>query len=207
MNSMKITKRHARKVLEVVNHGLVKGMGTPEPGKMCVEAAVCFALGLPHSDDPKCVSPAVRAFKIALNDLDWPSDEDRAKGMAKLAIAQLGSDGIDDVVFAKELARLTIQKIVPIALREAAKAQKEPHKQAMLDAADKCEKEGTRDAASNAANAANAASNAAYAASYAAYAAYAKNMKLKIFRIAADIGIAALEVAGAVGCKWLDLAE
>lgn len=51
---MEITREIAVKVLETVDAGLVKGMGSPIPGSMCVEAAVCFAMGLPHSDEPGC---------------------------------------------------------------------------------------------------------------------------------------------------------
>ena len=42
-----LNKAVARKVLKTVDAGLCSGKGAPEPGKMCVEAAVCFALGLP----------------------------------------------------------------------------------------------------------------------------------------------------------------
>ena len=76
---MEITEAIARKVLEVVDAGLVSGLGQPAPGKMCVEAAVCFALGLPHDDDPKCVAPSLRSLKIRLNDAQWSSKEARAK--------------------------------------------------------------------------------------------------------------------------------
>ena len=83
----------ARKVLEIVRAGLVFGIGNPIAGQMCVEAAVCFALGEPHGDEPSCVSPALRAFKITLNDAGWSSNEARAKGLERLALAQLGSKG------------------------------------------------------------------------------------------------------------------
>ena len=66
-----ITLDIAQKVLATVDAGLVSGVGTPIPGQMCVEAAVCYALGLPHSDDPLCVSRALREFKIRLNDANW----------------------------------------------------------------------------------------------------------------------------------------
>lgn len=81
----------AKKVNEVVSKGLVCGLGTQEPGKMCVEAAVCYAMGLEHSDQPSCVDGEVRTFKIFLNDNDWSSNMARAKGLKKVAIAQLGS--------------------------------------------------------------------------------------------------------------------
>lgn len=56
-----LTKKDARKVLEVVDAGLVSGLGVAEPGKMCVEAAICYALGYEHGDQPKCVA-AVNPF-------------------------------------------------------------------------------------------------------------------------------------------------
>src|SRR5690349_21116859 len=70
--------------------GLCRGVGE-RGSQMCVEAALCEALGLPHGDDPKCVAQSVRAYKIALNDKQWSSPEARAKGLYKLGLAQLGS--------------------------------------------------------------------------------------------------------------------
>lgn len=49
---MEITRAIAIKVRDFVDAGLVQGMGVQVPGQMCVEATVCAALGLPHSDDP-----------------------------------------------------------------------------------------------------------------------------------------------------------
>ena len=49
---VKITLAIAKKVLETVDAGLVEGRGTPIPGKMCVEAAVAFAMGQKHTDIP-----------------------------------------------------------------------------------------------------------------------------------------------------------
>ena len=77
--TIKLTKDIARKVLSTVDKGLVNGLGVREEGKMCIEAAVCFALGLPHGDNPPCVGSAVRSFKISLNDQKWPTDKDRTK--------------------------------------------------------------------------------------------------------------------------------
>jgi len=93
---MEITREIAAKVLEVVDAGLVSGMGKPIPGQMCVEAAVCYAMGLPHSDDPKCVAPILRSLKIRLNDSTWSSDKARANGLRRLALAQLGSRNVLD---------------------------------------------------------------------------------------------------------------
>jgi hypothetical protein len=101
---MELTREIAIKVLGIVDHGLSHGLGTPEPGKLCVEAAVCLALGLPHGDNPPCVGYAVRSFKIRLNDSKWSSPEARAIGMRRLAIAQLGSDQVDQKEFVRLLA-------------------------------------------------------------------------------------------------------
>ena len=176
------TTGHARRVLEVVDAGLCKGLGFPEPGEMCVEAAVSYALGLPHGDDPGCVNRAVRQFKIRLNDAMWSSNVARAKGLRALAVAQLGSkDAIDGREFARRLAEKIIRVLVPIALRAAAECV--PSHAAVLGAAaGECERVGTRgsaNAACKVANSAAAAAAAAYAAdaadaaATAAYAAYA----------------------------------
>lgn len=116
----------AKKVLEVVDAGLSSGVGNPIPGQMCVEAAVCYALGLPHGDDPACVSRALRSLKIKLNDSRWSSDQARAKGLRRLALIQLGSrDHLDDKEFVRRVADLAIRKQVPIALRAAASIHKD----------------------------------------------------------------------------------
>src|SRR5271157_2318609 len=106
----KITEVIARKVLETVDAGLVNGVGVPVPGQMCVEAAVCYALGLPHGDDPACVAPALRMLKIRLNDANWSSPASRAAGMRRLAVAQLGSAGaLDEKEFADRVVDYAIR--------------------------------------------------------------------------------------------------
>ena len=117
-----VTEEFSRRVLAVVDAGLVEGLGDPEPGKMCVQAAVCYAMGIPHSDKPTCVSESLRLLQIKLNDSSWSNNTARTKGLRRLAIAQLGSAGIlDEAEFVKRVATMTIQVIVPIALRAAAK--------------------------------------------------------------------------------------
>ena len=94
---MNITEPMVRKLLGVLDHGLVKGLGEREPGKFCVEAAVCYALDLPHGDDPGCVANSVRQLKIRLNDSHWSSNKARAEGLRRLAVIQLGTkDMIDE---------------------------------------------------------------------------------------------------------------
>ncbi len=57
-----------QRITEVVSHGLVQGKGSPVPGELCLEAAICLALGLPHGDAPPCVAEPDREFAIGLSD-------------------------------------------------------------------------------------------------------------------------------------------
>jgi hypothetical protein len=227
--TLKLTKRHARKILEVVDCGLVHGKGVPEPGKMCVEAAVCFALGLDHSDNPPCVGSAVREFKIGLNDSDWSSPESRARGLRRLSIAQLGSDSLNQTEFVTKLQQAVIRNVVPRALRNAAKSHPaQEHKDALEAAAVKCADEGTESAAESAESAAWSAWSAARSAESAESAAWAawaarsarsarsaesarsaarSAAKDKELAFAAEQCVDVLCDMGSPGCKWLDLCD
>ena len=197
MNSYELNEGLARKVLETVDAGLVSGLGEPKPGSMCVEAAVCFAYGLPHSDQPPCVGSAVRRFKIRINDAKWSSNEARTNGLRKLAIAQLGSDSIDQEKFVRIVVEQTIRQIVPRALR-IAKKRNPKYEQQLETAAVQCEKDGNREAALNAKKTADAA----YA--YAAADAAARD---EILNLACEIGLKALIELGSPGCAYLFLTE
>src|SRR5687768_3819954 len=97
----------------ILARGLCYGVGRRD-GQMCIEAALCAVLDLPHDDDPQCVAERVRGYKIRLNDSNWSSPQARAAGLRDLGIAQLGSEGIvDNQQFRERLALLTIQKLVP----------------------------------------------------------------------------------------------
>ncbi len=116
---MEITLPVAERVLEVVNPGLSKGMGTSTMlGHMCIEAAVAYALGLPHTDRPTCVSTEVRYFAIGLNDLQWQSNEWRADGLRRLAVAQLGSNQLPDNVFSQGVFIKAVNTLIPYVLRK-----------------------------------------------------------------------------------------
>jgi hypothetical protein len=65
-------------------------------------------------------------------------NEDRTKGMRKLAIAQLGSDTIDQNAFREYVVVETVKRILPIALR-AAGALIPAHRDALEAAATACE--------------------------------------------------------------------
>jgi hypothetical protein len=110
------------KLKEIFPQGLVRGLGNPKPGELCVEAAICLALGEPHSDKPSCVHEVDREFAIVLNDSAWSSDKARAEAMLPLAIAQLGTAGKDRTEWVKRVIEGTIRKILPMALRAAADA-------------------------------------------------------------------------------------
>jgi hypothetical protein len=202
-----ITKEVAQKVLATVDAGLSNGLGKPVPGEMCVEAAVCFALGLPHSDDPGCVAQSVRTLKIGLNDRPWSSPQARAKGLRRLALAQLGSKGMNEVKFMRLVADMTVRKVVPQALRAAITCLGAfpRHVEALEAAAVKCAVEGTSDAASYAASAASDASYAAsYAASAASYAASAASYDNGLAAFAEEV-VQILIAMNAPGAQWLSL--
>lgn len=185
-----ITREIAQKVRDVVDAGLVTGVGVATPGKMCVEAAVCYALGLPHGDNPGCVSPALRHLKIRLNDSRWVSDTARARGLRRLAVAQLGSkDALDDREFARLVAEMTIRRLVPLTLRMA--ASKNPKYSVELEfAAVRCETEGTRDSAISARDLASADK-------------ILSNFAEWVVEILIQMNAANANVAP--GCQWLDL--
>jgi len=206
MSNSEITVDLATKVLSTIDAGLVAGIGIPEPGKMCVEAAVCYAMGLPHSDRPTCVSDVVRSLKIKLNDSNWSSNEARTTGLRRLGVAQLGSAGVvADNEFATRVSILAIQKYVPIALRAAA-SRIPSHATALIEIAGLCSLNPSIENAKKAkaaayaaaayaaaADAADAAADAAYAAAYAAYAAAAA----AAYAYAADAAYAAAHAADA----------
>lgn len=227
-NSMttKPTIKHARKVIDVVSCGLSQGLGVQKPGEMCIEAAVCYAFGLPHGDAPECVGNMVRNTKIKLNDSDWSSKEARAKGMIRIAVAQLGSNTIDQNAFAETLAELTIRRIVPIALRkEAIRFKGTARGKKLIQAADRCQAEGTKDAViaaeQNCKDGTDALRIACYAKcacdGYAVDVVFAARIladmqktpaaRNKILSLIADLIEEALVKCKSPGCKWLYLLD
>ena len=196
---MQITVEHARKVLTIVDAGLIKGAGKkPIAGEVCVEQAVCMALGLPHSDNPICVAPVLRVLKIKINDCNWSSNQARAKGLRRLAVAQLGSaDHLDEQEFRRRVVDYALRRSTSAALRSAASIQKDQtHKAKLLAAAKRCEEEGTREAAQDA----RVIARASYAASYASDADRDKSLA----DYAEDIVQILIDMK-APGCRWLEI--
>ena len=199
-----VTSELVGRIEEILGRGLCHGQGDPSK-QMCVEAAVCYAMGLPHGDNPPCVGEAVRFFKMSLNDSTWSSDLARANGMRKIAIAQLGSNTLDQVEFARIISEKTIRILIPTLFREVFKAN-----QACLKAADLCETgAGSADTAYAASNTAAAAAHAAARtaadaarATRAAYAAYAASYATTA---AASYAAATLDGGVTVSDKYLIL--
>jgi len=203
--SFTITEPLVRKLLATVDVGLVKGLGSPEPGKMCVEAAVSFALGEEHSDGPSCVDLVVRAGKIALNDSAWSSNMARARGMRKVAIAQLGSrDTIDHLKYVRLLAQYTLAEIVPLAAEDTISSVEYAASSGMYA------QHATKFAglAKSIDYAVASAETAAFAADAAAefVARYADTLDVAL-RLSAELMVRALQECGSPGCDWLWLCD
>lgn len=202
-----INKELAEKVLQTVDCGLSQGMGVSELGKMCIEAAVNFAMDLPHGDTPICVGSAVRQFEIELNDANWSSEKTRANGLRKNAIAQLGSDQLNQIEFAERMAIRNTQ-IVLTALF---------YKLKMDEVAKKCEIvktiPETIDAAEYAAEYAKYAAkySAKYAVKSAEYAEYTKYAAEDdpdyFFKLSAQVCLDVLIEMKSPGCEFLYLTE
>jgi hypothetical protein len=230
-NVMSINEELVRRLIDVVKPGLSHGLGEAKPGMMCVEAAVCYAYGLPHGDNPPCVNSVVRAYKIRLNDSGWSSNKARAKGMLPLAIAQLGSDTLDGVEFGRKIIVRTTQTIIAdlfaehelsvelsecedlMRIREIClKFKNDAYANAAAYAAANDAANDAAYAAANAADAYNAyaanAADAANAAAYAAYAAYATRAKSDAILIqASNNALAILQEMNSPGCAYLYLLE
>ena len=146
------TPEQRQKLTEIINAGLVSGLGNAKAGYLCVEAAICLAMGESHSDRPSCVAEPDRDFAIRINDAMWSSPEARAKALLPLALAQLGTAGSDRTAWVQRVVEGTIRQIVPIALRAAAMVHpNEEHRAALEGAAIRCEQDGTGAAAADAA--------------------------------------------------------
>jgi hypothetical protein len=129
---MQITKELVDKIKHLLSFGLVKGLGKPIPGQMCVEALIANALGKEHTDlNYECVLPLLNKIKINLNDCDWSSNEARAKGMAKLAIAQLGSNILDEHVFIQKFEAKVDEKLLPYLVKKH--KERDPRQSFRLD--------------------------------------------------------------------------
>jgi hypothetical protein len=228
MENSPITIELVEKLIDTVSYGLSSGLGLPEPGKMCVEAAVCYAYGIPHSDNPPCVGAAVREYKIRLNDSNWSTNKARGEGMLALSIAQLNSNILDQKEFSRKIVLKTINTIIADLAKEYAPKLEGDLRTVtdFVEAKNLCNKLNAVNAAAayaavNAAYAADAAAAAAAdaadaAAAYAAYAAaYAADATAadavnaakrdEILNKAAQNCLEVLQEMNSPGCEYLYL--
>lgn len=120
---MEISEDKVRRVLEIIDGGLEHGGGNMRaPGQFCVQQvlAVVFSAGLVRSQFPCAgvllegpvelvdgahVGRMVSTLAMALNDqVHWGSPKDRAKGLRRLAVAELGSEAINQMEFLTDVA-------------------------------------------------------------------------------------------------------
>lgn len=115
-----------------------EGTGEQLPAWRCESYTFYYPL-LPHDDDTKCVGWAVRYLVFHINNREWSSDEARAAGLRKLAVAQLGSDQLDQFRFAELVALKTVQKLCPLLFAELAKlAETDEDRESMKSAGRDC---------------------------------------------------------------------
>lgn len=109
------------RLTEIIQEGLVSGMGNPVPGELCVEAAICLALGEEHNDFPSCVAAIDRNVAIKLNDLPWPSKQERAKALLPIALAQLDTFSRPRDVWERDVQDGIVRRLLPFILQTMAR--------------------------------------------------------------------------------------
>lgn len=140
----KITNEIVVRILSVIDQGLTAGMGSPMPGMMGLEPAVCYALGEPHGDKPPGVAISLSLFANGLNDTIWNNNQTRAQGLRRLAIAQLATEEVlCQTQFVERLIRRSITSEMPKIFRSLANLLQEPHKTTLLKAANLLETDAT----------------------------------------------------------------
>jgi len=92
MQPTTITAAHVTAICDLSQGGLCSGKGSAiKPGTFCVQQLISRIFDDSSSDAPSCVNYAVRSFGIVLNDASWSSDQARANGLRKFAVAELGT--------------------------------------------------------------------------------------------------------------------
>lgn len=133
-----ITKEQVQEILAVVDQGLCNGLGDRVPGQMCAEAAVGYIFGDATEDRPVCVAESLRRLVVCLNDAPWSNNSERARGMRRLTIAQLGTDTeFDEWLFAGCLSEQVTRSILSRMLGTLSTFC-EPQQSRLMDAATRC---------------------------------------------------------------------
>jgi hypothetical protein len=116
----KITKKHIEDLLKLFSRGLISGAGQ-DPNHFCVQQAVHKVLDgeleAQKSDRPPqwCVKDEICSFGIRMNDAHgWGGVTNRAKGLRRFAVAELGSNKINYADFHRKLVDKLSGKITPL---------------------------------------------------------------------------------------------
>jgi hypothetical protein len=190
-----VTAERVKKILGVIDAGLISGLGEAKPGHMCVQAAINFADGKPHGDKLECEASFVGQRKIRLNDAAWSSNSARTAGMKRLAIAGLGSLSVNRRQWFKYIAEQRIRRVLPVLIGLAiARFPKEADALNALSV--RCRDEGTREAAIAVRDKFRGTAAAAYAAAA---------DRDRILQLEAEITVEACIACETEGSKWLDL--
>ena len=94
---------------------LVKGVGDPRRGRLCIMSFVALLAGEAHSDSPSVASPVIRRFAIPVNDRMPASFRQRLKPFAPRII---GTQDRLDTLRAEVLAASVRDEIVPRVLAD-----------------------------------------------------------------------------------------
>ena len=89
---------------------LVRGVGKPRRGQLCIMSLVAFLAGERHSDHPHTASPAIRRFAVTVND-QMP---DHLRGRLKpFAPAIIGTRDELDCLRAEMLIAAVFEEVLP----------------------------------------------------------------------------------------------
>lgn len=144
---MKIKERFVKRVLK--NLEISSGQDAALYDRT-VEAAVRMALRKESRKYSVCISPLLHCIVSQFDAANWGSNSERLRSLRRLAVAQLGTSGMDEVLFAQKFAAVAIGELLPIALRRASDLQLEPYRSGFINAARRCQRERTIAAATEA---------------------------------------------------------
>jgi len=197
-----INQNLVNKIHSFLDKGVTPGLSKdPKPGSMCLEQIVSYALEEEINDKPSCVGKQVRWFVVSLNDCDWSSPSARAEGIRDLAIAQLGSDSLNQDEFRDKLRFAVITKLLPSMFRDLGEEKwekeiKSLEKVKVLEEARKA----ARDALSNI----NYYNSPYTDCNFINYAADVTKTGDKYFKMAAHLVIEVLKDMKSSGCQFLN---
>lgn len=93
-----------KRLIQIGKKGIAFGLSDgPVPGELCIQAAICAAMGEKHGDEPTCVEQPDNRISIAVNDLNWGTNRTRAKYLLPIGLAQLGTKGEDRLPWLKRV--------------------------------------------------------------------------------------------------------